>query len=119
MSEGQIKAMYNVDMYDNYLQQLNVVSKSSRLRLQNTQTVSLRGKSPPQNECAGYDTKLSDIEAPVLELKRVRSIPSVPLLPGSLYTAVVASDRIPSKGQIELFNYLNVRKQMIDDKLNC
>ena len=44
-----------------------------------------RGKTPATNEYHEYDTKQSDGEAPVmLELCRVWSTPSLPLLPGPL-----------------------------------
>ena len=35
------------------------------------------------------------------------STPSLPLLPGPLWSEVVAPDRVLSMGQIELFDYLN------------
>ena len=57
------------------------------------------------NECPGYDTKHSDGKAPVmLELWRMRSIPSLPLLLGSLWPGIVAPDRVLSMGQIKLFD---------------
>ncbi len=50
-----------------------------------------------------YDTKQSDSEAPVmLALWGMRSIPSLPSLPGSL---LVAADWVLSVGKIEL-NYV-------------
>ena len=46
------------------------------------------------NKCPEYDTKQSDGEVPVkLGLWGMRSTPSLPLLPGSLRSGVVASDR--------------------------
>ena len=37
------------------------------------------------NKCLGYDTKQSDVEAPVmLELRGMQSYSSLPLLPGPL-----------------------------------
>ena len=55
------------------------------------------------NDCPGYDTKQSDGEAPVmLELWGILSTPLLPSLPGSLWSGVVASDRVLSMGQIEL-----------------
>ena len=51
----------------------------------------------------GYDTKRSDCEAPVmLELWGMRSTPSLPSLLGPFRPGVVAPDRVPSMGQIEL-----------------
>ena len=56
-----------------------------------------------RNECPRYDTKKSDGEVPVmLELWGMRSTPSLPSLPGSLWPGVVAPDRVLSVGQIEL-----------------
>ena len=50
-----------------------------------------------------FDTKQSDQEVPyMLELWGMRSIPSLPLLPGPLWPRVVAPDRVLSLGQIEL-----------------
>ena len=54
-----------------------------------------RGKTPP-NECPGYNTKQSDEASVILELWGIRSTPSLPLLPGSLWPGVVASDRVLS-----------------------
>ena len=49
--------------------------------------------------CPGYDTKQSDGEVPVmLELWRMRSTPSLPLLPGPLWPGMVAPDRALSMG---------------------
>ena len=53
----------------------------------------------PRNECAGYDIKQSDGEAPVmLELWGMWSTPSLPLLSGPLRPRVVAPDRALSIG---------------------
>ena len=78
--------------------------------LLNTLTASLQsGKTPPPNKCPGYDTKQSDGEASViLELWRMRSTPSLPLLPGSLLPWLVATNRVLSMGQIELNNVLTL-----------
>ena len=55
------------------------------------------------NECPRYDTKQSYYKLPImLELGGMRSIPSLPLIPGSLWPGVAASKRILSMGQIEL-----------------
>ena len=54
---------------------------------------------------AGYDIKQFDGEAPVmLELWGMQSTPSLPSLPGPLWSGVVAPERIISMGQIELFD---------------
>ena len=60
-------------------------------------------RPPPHNECSEYDTKHPDGEVPVmLELWEMWSTPSLPSLSGSLWTGVVALDRILSIAQIEL-----------------
>ena len=49
--------------------------------------------------CPGYDTKQSDGEVPaVLELWGMRSTPSLPSLPGSLWPSMVAPDKGPIYG---------------------
>ena len=61
------------------------------------------------NECPAYDTKQSDGEAPViLELWRMWSTPLLPLLPGALWSGVVAPERVLSVGQIEVFDIWTV-----------
>ena len=61
----------------------------------------------PPNECPGYDTKQSDGEVPAVpELWGMRSTPSLPSLPGPLWPGVVAPDRAPYMGWIELTAYL-------------
>ena len=61
-----------------------------------------KGKTLPFNECPGYDTKQSDGETPVLELWRMMSTPSLPLLPDPLWPGVVKPDRVLYMGQIGL-----------------
>ena len=57
------------------------------------------------NEYPGYDTKQTDVVAPVmLDLREMRSTPLLPSLPGLLWPGVVAPERVPSMGQIELFD---------------
>ena len=81
-------------------------SEFNRLGVQNTPTASLqKGMIPPHYECPDNDIKQFDSEAPVmLELWGMRWTPSLPSLPGSLWLAVVALDRVLSMGQIELFD---------------
>ena len=43
----------------------------------------------------------------MLELYGKRSTPSLPLLPGLLWSGVVAPDKVLSMGQLELFDNLN------------
>ena len=54
----------------------------------------------------------------MLELWRMRSTPSLPLFPDQLWPGVVVLVRVPSIGQIELFNHITVGKQITDDKFN-
>ena len=63
---------------------------------------------PTPQKCLEYDTKQSDCEVPVILLKfwGMRSTLSLPSLPGSLWPEVVAPDRVPSIGQIELNSVL-------------
>ena len=63
------------------------------------------------NECPVYDIKTSDGDAFVLGLWGMWSNFSLPLLPGLL--------RVPSIGQVELFNHSYVSKLITDVKLNC
>ena len=64
-----------------------------------TDCTSAEGQDPTPNECPGYDTKQSDGEVPaVLELWGMWSTPSLPLLPGPLWSEVVAPDRALSMG---------------------
>ena len=65
-----------------------------------------KGKNPsPTNKCFEYDIKQSDGEVPVmLELWGMWSTPSLALLPGPLWSGVVAPDRVLSVGQIKLFD---------------
>ena len=58
------------------------------------------------NECPGYEAKPSNSEASVLELWGMWSTLSLPLLPGPLSPWVVVFVKVPSMGQIELFNHL-------------
>ena len=68
-----------------------------------TDYISAKEKDFP-TECPRYDTKQSDGEAPVmLELWGKAENPSLLLLPGTFWPGVVASDRVLSIGQIELF----------------
>ena len=59
----------------------------------------------PLQWVSGYNAKQSDGKAPgMLELWRMRSTPSLPSLPGPLWSGVVAPERVLSIGQIELFD---------------
>ena len=60
-------------------------------------------RPPTPNEYPGYDTKQSDCEVPVtLGLWPMRSTPSLPSLPRSLWPEVVAPERVLSIDLIEL-----------------
>ena len=48
----------------------------------------------PSTFLIGYDKKLSDVEAPVLEIYRIWRTSSFRLLPGTLWAGVVVSDSI-------------------------
>ena len=55
--------------------------KHSQLRLLNTTTASLhRDKTPPLNNCSGYNIKQSDGEVPTYEIWGMQIIFSLPLL---------------------------------------
>ena len=83
-----------------------------------TSYISAEGWDHPPNECP--DTKKSDGETPVmLELWEKQSTPSLPSLSGPLWPRVVALDRVPSMGQIELFHIWTECKQMTYTKFNC
>ena len=74
--------------------------KCSRLGLWNTPIASLqRGKIALANECPRYDIKQSDGETLALEIWRMQSTLSLPLLPGQL--RVVVLDWVLSMSQIE------------------
>ena len=76
----------------------------SWLGLENMLTTSLqRDKTPSHNEYSRYGIKPSDGEASVLELW---STPSLSLLSGLLWSGEVVPARVPSMGQMKLFNLL-------------
>ena len=56
------------------------------------------------NECPGYNIKQSDCKASAWELWRIWSTLSLPLLPGPLWSRMVAPDKVLSMGQIELYD---------------
>ena len=65
-----------------------------------------RVKISSTNKCFRYDIKPTDGEVPVLYLWGMWSTSSLWLLPGPLASGVVGFLRIPSMGQIKLFNLL-------------
>ena len=74
-------------------------SLSSQLGLYNTPTASLqRGKTPTSKRV--LDMTLSNLMV-ILELWGIRSTPSLPLLPGSLWPRMVAPNRVLPTGLIE------------------
>ncbi len=91
-----------------------------------TDRTSAEGRDPP-NECPRCDTKQSDGEAPVmLELCGMQSTPSLPSLPGPLWTRVVATDKSPMYGLNRtklwfefFFFFFFAFKLHIYAKLNC
>ena len=78
--------------------------------LPNTPTASLlRGKTT-YNDCLANDTKQSDGKASVmLEFWRMWYTASLLLLPGPLWTVVIAPDRVLFIGQIELNRVLTLK----------
>ena len=67
-----------------------------RLGLSNAPTDSLHTDKTSPNEFPGYDIKLSDGVIPVmLELWEMRSILSLPLVPGLIWPAVVSTSYGP------------------------
>ena len=88
-------------------------SQPSQLGLQNTLTASLQRVKTLQMSVYGYGTKQSDGEAPImLELWGMWCIPLLPSLPGLLLPGVIATDRGPSMGQVEL-NCVLMLKQIV------
>ena len=79
----------------------------------------------PYTECPGYDTNQYDGEVPVmLELWGMQSTPSLPSLPGPLWSGVVAPDKGPINGSNRTkpwFLHFTVFafKLRIHAKLNC
>ena len=63
-----------------------------------TDCISAKGVKPHPNKCPDNDSKHSDGEAPVLKL--------LVITPRSTLLGVVVPVRVPSMGQIELFNHL-------------
>ena len=60
----------------------------------------------------------SDSEVPALEIWGMRGIPLLSFLPGQFITELVASERVLSIGQIELFGIQTESKQMTYAELN-
>ena len=61
----------------------------------------------PLNECPGHDNKLHlMVRLQSWRFGGMWNTPSLPLLPGPIRSGVVAPVRVPSLGQIELFNHL-------------
>ena len=75
----------------------------SRVGLLNTPTASLQIGKIPTNECPKYNSKQSVGEVQViLELWVMQSTPLLPLFQDPLWSEMIAPDRVPSIGQIEL-----------------
>ena len=96
----------------------------SQLRLWNRPTTPLQSGKVIPNEWPSYDTKQSDGEVlGILEHWKMRSTPSLPLLPGPLRLGVVAPDRVLSMRQIELncvlmLNLITLNKAVLIFKLS-
>ena len=87
-----------------------------------------RGVTPLPNDCPEYDTKQSDGEVLVmLEPWGIWSIPSLPLLPGSLWPGMLAPDMGPIYGLdwtngILMLNWIAWNRNVFDKPylyLNC
>ena len=78
----------------------------------NLPAASLQWGALPPHECPGYITKQSDGEVPALELWGMGSTPSLPSLPGPLWSRVIAPERVLSMDPIELFDIENECKQI-------
>ena len=79
-----------------------------------TDCISTEGYDSP-SECPWYNIKQSDGEtAVILQLWEMLNTPLLPLLPDPVRPRMVASNRFPSIGQIELFDHLIVCKQVTD-----
>ena len=83
-----------------------------------TDCISAEGQSP--NECPDYDIKQSGGKALViLEFGGMWSAPSFVLLLGPLRLGMVATEKVISLDQIQLFNTYPVSKQITYTKLSC
>ena len=73
-----------------------IILEPSQLGLQNTPTASLQ-RGRPLNQCPRYDTKQANGKVQVmLQLWRMQSTYSLPLLPGPLWLGVVEPDWVLS-----------------------
>ena len=75
-------------------------------------------KDPHPNKCPGYDTKSSYSEAQILEFWGMWSTPSLSLHSGPLWPGVVVLVRVPSRGQIEIFNHFLLLKPFNSEQTN-
>ena len=64
---------------------------------------------PPSNQCSGYDTKQSDGKTSVI--LRNAEYHFIAISPKSTLAGVVATDRVLTIGQIELFDIYTERKR--------
>ena len=74
-------------------------SRLHRLRLNRERVLT------PHNKFAWRDIKRSGGQAPIQELMRIWSTPSLPFFLGPLWPGVVVPVRVPSMGCIEIFNH--------------
>ena len=74
------------------------------MRLSKSLTENLQTGNIRPNECSGYGTKQSGGDAPILEFEGKSSTFSLLLLSGSLRTEGVVFVRVPSMGQIKIFD---------------
>ncbi len=92
-----------------YKLSLIIFYQRSHVGLENILSSSLQtGKTPPPNNCFGYDTKPSDSEALHLELWWMWITNLLLLLSGPLWTWMKVPVRFPSMDQKRLSNYFLV-----------
>ena len=94
--------LYGNSMYVSHIAISWLSKKSAGIRIH--QLYHCRGVRPTHKDCPGYVTKQSYGEAHViLEFRGMQSSPSLPSLPGPLWSRVVASDRDLSMDEMELY----------------
>ena len=104
MTEEYLKSNTCMQIICIELEYLMSLTTQSAGPVEYTDSISAGVWLPPYG-CPWYDTKQSNVDAPVmLELWGMWNTPSLPSFPGQLWPRVVAPGRVPSMGQIELFD---------------
>ena len=88
----------------------------SRLGFYNIQTVWMLRNKIPANEWPRYDNNSSDCVSLILELWRIWSTPTLPLIAGLPWYEVLLHDIVPSKHWMEVFNHLLYVKSTVCKK---